>query len=177
MGMLAWLACGGRAQDSTTIVPEPDPDPIPSEPEQSRALAALAEPATRDAFCGWVGATAAGLASGSAAGLDCGDVVSRCREAAADSSLMAAPELQADLLGMSGNLESVIGCPATLGEIDGCVAQLIELVVARYPQGQACGAAAPVEPVGLQDLPALSSCVQVGLKCPELLQQLLAAAR
>jgi hypothetical protein len=175
--MLAWLACGGRAQDSTTILPDPgsEPESVTAEPEQSRALAALAEPATRDAFCGWVGTTAAGLASG--AGLDCSDVVSRCREAAADSSLMAAPELQADLLGMSGNLESVLGCPATLGEIDGCVAELIELVVARYPEGPACGVAAPVEPLGLQDVSALSSCLQVGLKCPELLQQLLAAAR
>ncbi|MEY2934700.1 MAG: hypothetical protein RL033_5449, partial [Pseudomonadota bacterium] len=91
--MLTWLACGGRAQDSTTILPEPEPEPesVSSEPEQSRALTALAEPATLDAFCGWVGATAAGLASG--AGLDCSEVVSRCREAAADSSLMAGPEL------------------------------------------------------------------------------------
>ncbi|MEY4546636.1 MAG: hypothetical protein RL685_2831, partial [Pseudomonadota bacterium] len=155
--------------------PEPQPEIVSSEPEPSRALTALAEPATREAFCGWVGTTAAGLAGG--AGLDCNDVVNRCREAAADSSLMAAPELQADLLGMSGNLESVLGCPATLGEIDGCVAELIELVVERYPQGSACGIAAPVEPLGLQDLSGLSSCLQVGLKCPELLQQLLTAAR
>ena len=81
------------------------------------------------------------------------------------------------MLGASTNLESVLGCPATLGEIDGCVAELIEVVVARYPDGPACGAPAPVEPLGLQDLSALSSCVQVGLKCPELLQQLLAASR
>lgn len=177
--MLALLACGGRAQDSTTLLPEPGPEPEPVEPEPapSRALTALAEPATRDAFCGWVGSTAASLPVGAGSQLDCGEVVSRCREAAADSSLMAAPEVQADLLGMSGNLESVLGCPATLGELDGCVAELIEVVVARYPEGPACGAAGPVEPLGLQDVSSLSSCVQVGLKCPELLQQLLAAAR
>jgi hypothetical protein len=90
---------------------------------------------------------------------------------------MAAPEVQADLLGMSGSLESVLGCPATLGEIDGCVAELIDVVVARYPEGPACGTAPVAEPLGLQDLSSLSSCVQVGLKCPELLQQLLAANR
>lgn len=174
-GVLAWLACGGRAQDSTRIVPEPEPESVEPEPAQSRALSALAEPATRDAFCGWLGSTAAGLAGGAIA-LDCGEVVSRCREAA-DSSLMDVPEVQADLLGVSGNLESVLGCPATVGEIDGCVAELIELVVARYPEGPACGAAAPVEPLGLQDLSSLNSCLQVGLKCPELLQQLLTAAR
>ena len=176
--MFAGLACGGRAQDSTTLLPESDPEQVEAEPGQSRALAALAEPAARDAFCGWIGSTAAGLAGELGNELDCGAVVSRCREAAADSSLMAAPELQADLLGMSGNLEGVLGCPATLVEIDGCVAELITLVVARYPEGPACGAAAPaVEPVGLQDLSSLSSCVQVGLKCPELLQRLLASAR
>jgi hypothetical protein len=81
------------------------------------------------------------------------------------------------LLGMSGDLESVLGCPATLTEVDGCVAELIELVVTRYPAGPACGAVAPAQPLGLEDLTALSSCVQVGLKCPELLQQQLAASR
>lgn len=172
--MLALLACGGRAQDSTTLLPEPGPEPEPVEQEQapSRALTALAEPATRDAFCGWVGSTAASLPLGTGNQLDCGEVVSRCREAADDSSSTAAPEVQADLLGMA-NLESVLGCPATLGELDGCVAELIDVVVARYPEGPACGAAEPVEPLGLQDLSSLSSCVQVGLKCPELLQQLL----
>ena len=177
--MLALLACGGRARDSTILLPdgsEPD-EPEPVEPASSRALAALAEPATRDAFCGWVGAAAAGLPLAGDDSLDCSEVASRCREAASESSLMTAPEVQAGLLGMSGDLESVLGCPATLGEIDGCVAELIEVVVARYPAGPACGDAAPVEPVGLQDLSALSSCVQVGLKCPELLQQLLAATR
>lgn len=177
--MLALLACGGRAQDSTTLLPEPGPARESVEPEAvpSRALTALAEPATREAFCGWVGSTAASLPLGAGNTLDCGEVVSRCREAAADSSLMTAPDVQADLLGMSGNLESVLGCPATLAEIDGCVAELIEVVVARYPEGPACGAAASVEPLGLQDLSELSSCVQVGLKCPELLQQLLAGTR
>lgn len=176
--MLGALACGGRAQDSTTLLFEPEPEPVElAEPSGSRTLAALAEPATREAFCGWVGVTAASLPLGTAGALDCGEVVSRCREAASAPGLMGAPEAQADLLGMSSNLEAVLGCPATLGEIDGCVAELIETVVARYPQGPACGEAEPIEPLGLEDLPSLSSCVQVGLKCPELLQRLLAAAR
>lgn len=157
--------------------PEPEPEPVATESAPSRALTALAEPATREAFCGWIGSTAASLPLGEGNALDCSEVVSRCREAAADSAAMTAPEMQADLLGMSGNLESVLGCPATLGELDGCVAELIGVVVARYPEGPACGAAAPAEPLGLQDLSSLSSCVQVGLKCPELLQQLLAATR
>src|SRR5262245_38539193 len=109
VGVLAWLACGGRAQDSTRILAEPDPAPEAVESGGSRTLTALAEPATREAFCGWVGSAAANLAGsnllGGAAELDCSEVVSRCREAATDTSLMAVPESQADLLGMSGNLE------------------------------------------------------------------------
>jgi hypothetical protein len=171
-GVLAFVACGGRAKD-TTILSEPAAETTESTvPPRSEALDALAEPAARDAFCGWVGASVAG---GAATTLDCSRVVERCRQAASDAALDGPLDVASGLLGASGDLESILGCPVSFDVVDACLAQLIELSVSRYPEGPGCGAAAPVVPLGVGDLPALPSCIAVAVDCPELLRQLLAA--
>jgi hypothetical protein len=176
-GSLALGACGGKAQDTTTFTEPPSTEPVSFDPAGSRALEALSEPAARDAFCGWIGASAANLADRAGTALDCSSLVQRCRDAASDPSLAGPLDVQAGLLGVPDDLEGALGCPASVTEIDACLGELIQVVVARYPDGPGCGTAAMVAPLGLQDLVGLSSCLQVAADCPELLQQLLASAR
>jgi len=176
LGVLGFGACGGRAKDTTVLL-----DPAPAEPgaEQaphSQALDALAEPAAREAFCGWVGSSAANVADRAGAPLDCARVAERCRQAASDASQNGSLDMVSGLLGGAGDLQNIIGCPVSFDTVDACLAQLIELSVARNPDGPGCGAAA-VEPLGVSDLPALPSCITVAANCPELLRQLLAARR
>jgi hypothetical protein len=174
MGVLSFSACGGRAHDTTTILPEPPTATEPAAPTHSAAIEALAEPAARDAFCGWVGASAASVAGRAGQGLDCTQFVERCRAAAATMNVAAPANGALGLLGLPADLEGVLGCPVPFETVDACLAELIEWSVARYPDGPGCGMAAPIEPPGLQDLSQLPSCVVVAVDCPALLQQLLA---
>jgi hypothetical protein len=178
IGVLAFCACGGRADDTTTLIQPapPPPEPTSFDVASSRTLEALAEPAAREAFCGWVGSSAANLAGRTGSELDCNEVVDRCRAAAEDPALAGSPELPMGLLGVNADVEGLLGCPTSLAEVDACVAELIGVVVARYPEGPACGAAPPAQPLGLQDVVGLRSCLRVAAECPELLQQLLASA-
>jgi hypothetical protein len=146
----------------------------PAAPTHSAALEALAEPAARDAFCGWVGASAASVAGRAGQGLDCPQFVERCRAAAANTNLAGPADSALGLLGLPADLEGVLGCPVPFETVDACLAELIEWTVARYPDGPGCGMATPIQPPGLQDLSQLPSCVVVAVDCPELLQQLLA---
>lgn len=176
-GLLAALGCGGRAQDTTILTGPPADGPAESEPAPpaaSGALQALADPAAREAFCGWIGASAANVASQFGAELACPEAVDRCREATSDPRFAGTLQAAAGLVGAAGDLEGVLGCPVSAGTLDACLAQLIPVAVARYPQGPNCGRAAPAAPLGLDDLATLDSCVQVAVECPELLRQLLA---
>jgi hypothetical protein len=147
----------------------------PASPAASGALQSLAEPAAREAFCGWIGASAARVAGQFGAQLACPDAVDRCREATSDPGFAGTLQAAAGLVGAAGDLQGVLGCPVSLGTLDACLAELIPVAVARYPEGPNCGRAAPAAALGLNDLATLSSCVQVAVECPELLRQLLAS--
>src|SRR6185436_15823563 len=144
---------------------------------RSVALEALAEPAARDAFCGWVGASAAGVAGRAGAQLDCAQLVERCRASASSAAVAGPANAALGLLGVPQDLQGVLGCPVSFEALDTCLAELIEWSVARYPDGPGCGMTTPFQPPGLQDLSALPSCVLVAVDCPALLQQLLASRR
>jgi hypothetical protein len=171
MAVLWLCACGGRAEDTTILGAPPDAADA-REPPRSVALEALAEPAARDAFCGWVGASAASVAG---AALDCPGLVERCRAAAANTALAEPANAGLGLLGVPENLARVLGCPVSFEALDACLAELIEWTVARYPDGPGCAMTTPIEPPGLQDLSSLPSCVVVAVECPALLQRLLAS--
>jgi hypothetical protein len=178
LAVLAFGACGGSAKDTTVLLDQPPAQPGADEAPRSQALDALAEPAAREAFCGWVGVSAANVAGRAGAPLDCSQVVQRCRQAASDVTQNGSLDVASGLLGGAGDLQDIIGCPVSFDVVDACLAQLIELSVARNPDGPGCGAAsAPVEPFGVSDLPALPSCITVAVNCPALLRQLLAARR
>ncbi|MEO8177222.1 MAG: hypothetical protein ABI895_00175 [Deltaproteobacteria bacterium] len=172
MALLSFSGCGGRAEDTTILAP---PAAEVVEPTRSVALETLAEPAVRDAFCGWVGASAAGVAGGAVAGLDCARLVERCREVASNTEPAAPANAALGLFGIADALEGALGCPVSFESMDACLAELIEWTASRYPDGPGCGMATPIEPPGLQDLAALPSCLVVAVNCPELLQRLLAA--
>jgi hypothetical protein len=176
LSVAALSGCGGKANDTTTLLEPPSAAPESFDPAASRALEALAEPAARDAFCGWVGASAASLAGRAGSSLDCSEVVERCRDAASDPSLEGPLDARAGLLGVPDDLSGVLGCAASVTEVDACLGELIGAVVARYPDGPGCTGPAQVQPLGLQDLVGLRSCLQVAADCPQLLQQLLASA-
>jgi hypothetical protein len=171
LGMLSFCACGGRAEDRTILAPAAADTP---EPTRSVALEALAEPAARDAFCGWVGASAAAVAGPAGPEVDCAELVERCRDAASNSDIAAPANAALGLLGVPEDLEGVLGCPVSFESVDACLAELIVWTATRYPDGPGCGMATPIEPPGLQDLAALPNCVLVAVTCPALLQQLLA---
>ena len=178
LGVLAFGACGGRANDTTVLSDAPPAQPGAAEAPRSQAIDALAEPAAREAFCGWVGMSAANVAGRAGAPLDCSRVAERCRQAAFDATQNGSLDIASGLLGGAGDLQNLIGCPVSFDVVDACLAQLIELSVTRNPGGPGCSAAtAPVEPLGVSDLPALPSCITVAANCPELLRQLLAARR
>lgn len=153
---------------------EPADEPPPT-PVEVGALQALAEPAAREAFCGWIGASAANVAAQFGADLPCADAVDRCRETTSDPRFAGTLQAAAGLVGAAGDLQAVLGCPVSVGTLDACLGELIPVAVARYPEGPNCGRAAPAAPLGLKDLATLGSCVQVAVDCPELLRQLLAA--
>ncbi|HEU4576905.1 MAG TPA: hypothetical protein VFS67_01525 [Polyangiaceae bacterium] len=175
-GLLAVSACGGRAQDTTILTALPADGPAEEEqaPAASGALQALAEPAAREAFCGWIGASAANVAGQFGADLRCSDAVDRCRASTSDPRFAGTLQAAAGLVGAAGDLQGVLGCPLAISTLDACLAELIPVAVARYPEGPKCGRAAPAAPLGLEDLATLGSCVQVAVDCPELLRQLLA---
>lgn len=174
MAALGLCACGGRAEDTTTILSEPADETGSGAPTRSVALEALAEPAARDAFCGWLGASAAGVVGRAGAQLDCPQLVDRCRAAASNTAVAAPANAALGLLGVPQDLEGALGCPVSFEAVDVCLAELIEWTAARYPEGPGCDGTTPIEPPGLQDLSALPSCVLVAVDCPALLQQLLA---
>ena len=177
-GLLASSACGGRAQDTTILTGLPSDGPVEEQrvaPPGGGALQALAEPAAREAFCGWIGASAANVAEQFGADLPCSEAVDRCRETTSDPGFTGTLQAAAGLVGAAGDLQGVLGCPVSVGALDACLGELIPVAVARYPEGPNCGRAAPAAPLGLNDLATLRSCVQVAVECPELLRQLLAA--
>jgi hypothetical protein len=177
-GLLASSACGGRAEDTTILTGLPSDGPAeepPPAPAAGGALQALAQPAAREAFCGWIGASAANVAAQLGADLPCSDAVNRCRETTSDPRFSGTLLAAAGLVGAAGDLEGVLGCPVSAGTLDACLGELIPVAVERYPEGPNCGRAAPAAPLGLNDLATLGSCVQVAVDCPELLRQLLAA--
>jgi hypothetical protein len=174
LGLLAASACGGRAQDTTILTGLPADGPVEEQPAASGALQALAEPAAREAFCGWIGASAANVATQFGAELSCSAAVDRCRETTSDPRFGGTLQAAAGLVGAAGDLRGVLGCPVSVGTLDACLGELIPVAVARYPEGPNCGRAAPAAPLALSDLAALGSCLQVAVDCPELLRQLLA---
>jgi hypothetical protein len=169
-------ACGGRAD--TTAIEQAPPPPV-AEPEappvfdvtQSQSLAALSSPEVREAFCGWFGAAAVGLGDTLGQPVECETVVDECRQAVQEPAMMGlgAP---ADGVDVPGDLEALLGCPVSLGELDACVAQLLDLVVERSAPGPACEPAAPNTELSFSDLRSLPDCVTVLVQCPELLDQL-----
>jgi hypothetical protein len=169
------VACGGRAEDTTTLIEPPVQEPEQFDVGQSRALAALAQPATRDAFCGWLGASASGLV-GPGAALDCETVTRECREAiAAPGALDEDAALPLGLLGLPNDLEELAGCPVSVSSLDACAAELLTLIVERYPDGPGCTGSIDAPQLELNDLATLESCLSVVVSCPQLLQELLDA--
>ena len=68
----------------------------------------------------------------------------------------------------AGDLQGLLGCPVTVTELDGCVAQILERARDSYAADVSCESASPpeVDPAFLVTVPA---CFGVVLRCPELL--------
>jgi hypothetical protein len=144
--------------------------------ETNRVLAVLSQPESLDAVCRLIGVSSksiAALAGGDAA--TCSRVIEQCRATAlgvlelgqqADAAETTPPGEPALL--PESNLQELLGCPVTLTELDGCVAQILERGRENYLGEVSCETTTlpEVEPALLVAVPA---CFGVVLRCPELL--------
>jgi hypothetical protein len=150
------LGCGGS--DATVI----DVEAAADAPEESRTLAVLAQPEALDTLCQLIGVSGLSGSAGDVA--SCARVVERCQSGLGgfvEATGGEAPAPRADL-------QQVLGCPLTLSELDGCVAEALERSRDTYSGTLSCEAEPPpqVDPAFLFAVPA---CLGVVLRCPQLL--------
>jgi hypothetical protein len=164
----AMSGCGGK-NETTFTEPEPAPEP-------SRTLAILSEPESLDAVCRLIGVQSLnGAAPGADAAATCSQVVEQCRSAVGgfleqvdDTEAAATGEAAPPGAVPEGDLQALLGCPVTVTELDGCVAQILERSRDTYAADVSCESVEPpeVDPAFLFTVPA---CFGVVLRCPELL--------
>jgi hypothetical protein len=113
--------------------------------------------------------------AGADAAATCSQVVEQCRSAvggfleqADEAETAPGGEAAGSGAAPEGDLQGLLGCPVTLTELDGCVAQILERGRDTYAAGVSCESASPpeVDPAFLFTVPA---CFGVVLRCPELL--------
>lgn len=154
----AIIGCGG--EDVTTLTHEDAvaEELTPDAPSgESRVFSVLARPESVDAVCRVIGASAARAAPG-----ECASVVESCREGLGSAlGGRRSPELP------DADLEPLVGCPLTIGALDGCIAGVLERGVDRY--GSALGCDTPAPPaIDTLALFASPECLVVALFCPDL---------
>jgi hypothetical protein len=165
--LTAMFGCGGK-NETTFSEPEPAPEP-------SRTLAILSEPESLDAVCRLIGVQSLNGVVGADAAATCSQVVEQCRSAVGgfleqvdDAEGAGTGEAATPGAVPEGNLQALLGCPVTVTELDGCVAQILERGRDTYAADVSCESASPpeVDPAFLFTVPA---CFGVVLRCPELL--------
>jgi hypothetical protein len=180
MPRFAWVllclsasACG---EDERLVVERYSTDAAVEETEQdtdfdlaeSRSLEELRDPETRRALC-----TLLGISAGAQTGagtLGCQAFVAACEQA----SQPLGGEAPGLLPVVSDDLSGLLDCPATVTQVDGCVADL--LIIARENLGEVTCEATDVN-VPPAALLGSASCARLLLACPNLLLPLLQAAQ
>ncbi|HEX2733664.1 MAG TPA: hypothetical protein VHM70_18770 [Polyangiaceae bacterium] len=127
---------------------------------KSRTLDALRDAKTRQALCGLLGVLAAAQAGGDP--LVCQGIVDAC--SAGDGP--PAADAGAPPAFISDDLSGLVGCAATATDVDGCVADLLN--VARTSFADVTCSSSDLNVVPAAALLASASCGQLLLRCPKL---------
>jgi len=154
-----FLGCGSRDE----------PRGASPEPEASPTWQVLTEPESIDVLCRIAGVATPGAVDGSTdSTAACQDFVEQCRDVAGVLSALGGggPGGQSDV-----DLEPILGCSVTAGQLDACLAQVLERGIDLYGDDVTCGATDLPE-VDPADLVLVPGCLGVALRCPELLQDM-----
>lgn len=119
----------------------------------------LAEEPVRDALCAWAVASSAPEPS-------CEGAFQRCQVSLGALSLVGG-RLSTSLAGLDQpvNLEPLLGCPASLDDLDACGADLLAWMADRQVGSSVCEPLLAPEELGLRDFLALGDCVMLARKC------------
>jgi hypothetical protein len=160
--------CGDNDTTTLTVEQTEGGSLEPSPPTgESRAFGVLSRPDSLDAVCRFIGVSSV---TGTGDRTACTQVVDDCRDNVstvfgADGSDVPAPALP------SGDLQTLLGCPLTLAQLDACIGAALERGIDEYGSSIGCDMPAlpTVDPIRLLASP---DCFVVALQCPRLIASL-----
>lgn len=148
------LACGSRDEPRGGT---------PGEPETSPTWEVLTDPESLDTLCRLVGVSTLDMLGGAD---DCQVFVEQCRDATSILSALATgsgPAADSDV-----DLEPLLDCSVTAGQLDACLAGVLERGLVAVGEDVSCNSPElpEIDPASLILVP---DCLVVALRCPDLI--------